>query len=126
MKSLELIFSNPRGPTHALGSLSQLYFVGSDLREFANGPPMATEQNSRWVTSEGAYSRFDCDHPTTVTLQMADGETSPTYGPFRSFSGFNGIKYSDHQLFCYRDEQTQDFYGYDSKRHWDSVLIVPA
>jgi hypothetical protein len=38
----------------------------------------------------------------------------------------NGLKYVDHRLFCLYDEQHQNYYGYESGEHWDSVTVLMA
>lgn len=73
----------------------------------------------------GRFSRFDWDARCYILLQKDAGK-GQRYGPFRGFSGMNGLKYVDHRLFCLYDEQHQNYYGYESGEHWDSVTVLMA
>ena len=118
------MFSNPRGPTYSLGPVSQIHLKNRELRETADGPVLATDTNYRWHTPQGTFSRFDCDARCYAQLSKTGGK-AVRYGPYRSFSSLNGIKFTDHQLFCNYDEQTNDWYGYESGQHWDALCVFP-
>ena len=121
-----VIFSNPVGPSYALGPLKQLHLRRRVLREFADGPVLAEDTNYRWQVNGGKYSRFDCDTECKVTLARDRDKASKAYGPYSGFSSLNGLKFVDHQLFCVYDESTKDWYGYQSGEHWDDITVVPA
>ena len=123
--SLTLVFSNIRGETYALGPLTQIHLRKRELRETADGAVLATAVDSRWHTEGGRFLRFDCDNTCHVTLERANGD-SVRYGPYRHFSSLNGLKFTDHHLFCNYDEQQEDWYGHDSGQHWDAISVMPA
>ncbi|HXJ09011.1 MAG TPA: hypothetical protein VNH12_05850 [Burkholderiales bacterium] len=129
MAAFTIVFSNPSGPTHTLGPLQQIHLRARshELRELLDGPVLATESKFGWSIKGGKYSRFDCETGCYVTLEGGKGKlASQRYGPFRSFSSLNGLKYVDHQLFCIYDESVEDWYGYESGQHWDTLLVTPA
>lgn len=126
MTTISVVFSNPVGPSHTAGPFKQLYMRGRALREFADGPILAADNNYRWIVNGARYSRFDCDTQCTVTLARDKDKARKTYGPYPNFSSLNGLKFVDHQLFCVYDETMKDWYGYQSGEHWDELIVVPA
>ena len=125
MNTLTVVLSNPRGETYSVGPLTQFLFVDRTLRETPDGPVLATDVNFRWQTGGGAFSRFDCDTRCHALLAKKSGEEI-RYGPYRGFSSLNGLKFTDHQIFCIYDEETRDWYGYESGQHWDTLRVIPA
>ena len=125
LKSLTVVFSNPAGATYRLGPLSQIYIKDRELRETQEGAVLARDIHFLWQTQRGTFSRFDCDIRCLVQLERTGGEVI-LYGPYRGFSSLNGIKFADHQLFCNYDEQTNDWYGYESGEHWDAIRVTAA
>ena len=125
MSPILVTFSNPTGPPLSIGPFTQLFMKKRALREAPDGPVLATSVNLRWEPAGGGrFTRFDCDVRCSVTLEKAGGK-SQRYGPYRSFASLNGLKYADHQMFALYDEQNQDFYGYESGTHWDTLIVAP-
>lgn len=121
-----VVFSNPVGPPLSIGPFKQIFMTGAELRETHDSAVLATTRNSRWEPEAGGrFSRFDCDVRCRVMLQDATGK-SERYGPYRGFSSMNGLKFTDHQIFALLDLETEDFYGYESGQHWDTITVIPA
>ena len=126
MSTISVVFSNPTGPSYTVSPLKQLHLRGRMLREFHDGPVIARDDNYRWYVEGGQFSRFDCDTECNVTLARDRDKASKTYGPYPGFSGLDGLKFVDHQLFCLYDETMKDWYGYQSGEHWDDLIVVPT
>jgi len=126
MRTLSVTFSGLTGEPVTFHDLPRLRFEGEVIRVEPGGPVLAEHQVETWEVHNRRFMRLECDKPTRVYFERANGQRSESYGPFESFSCVDGIAHVNHEVFAIADRSIGDWYAHRNGKHWPLMVVVPA
>ena len=123
---ITLVFSSQAGARVSKGPFKSFCLQGETLRETVGGPVIAAHEGHEWHVDDQRYARVDCDCHVTLQTSRIDGKTTKQFGPFGSFSCYDGIAYADHAVFAFADRSIGDWYCHADGRHWAIIQVDPV
>ena len=123
--SLHLTFSAQTGATLKKGPYKGFCLQGETMRETVGGKTFAVHEDHHWQVDGQRFSRADCDCHVIVHASRVDGKESKQYGPFDTFSCYDGIAYVNHAVFAFADRTIGDWYCHADGHHW-AIIHVKA
>ncbi len=121
---LTATFSRPYGQPKKKGPYASLRIEGEAMRDGSNGALIAVHTNHEWHADGEKFSRLDVDGP--VKIQVLDGTTSKTYGPFDAFSAVDGVAFRDRSVFAFVEADRARWYCQEDGRRWPVMVVEPA
>src|SRR5687767_1508277 len=109
---IRLLFGGvSRAQDVALGPAPAFRIAGNFIRQLPDGKVVAAYHNHQWQVGEGHYSRYDCNEPTLLHFEDAEGTPTAGYGPFNKLFIADGTMYANDELFAKFIDETLNWHS---------------